>query len=84
MDTWKRNGDYEDKAIRNTVYRKIISFQVKDSMGRLNIRKDTTEERVNKLEDLIKELSKKASRKERLREKVRGMENRSKTITFCI
>lgn len=53
-------------------------------MGRLNIRKDTTEERVNKLEDLIKELSKKASRKERLREKVRGMENRSKTITFCI
>lgn len=53
-------------------------------MGRLNIRKDTTEERVNKLEDLIKELSKKASRKEKLREKVRSMENRSKTITFCI
>lgn len=74
MDTCKRNGDYEDKAIRNTVYRKIISFQVKDLMGRLNIRMDTTEERVNKLEDWVKELSKKASRKKRQREVKRRTE----------
>lgn len=51
-------------------------------MGRFNIRMDTAEERVNELEDQVKELSKIASGKKRIREKLRGMENRSKTITI--
>lgn len=53
-------------------------------MGRFNIRMDTAEERVNELEDQVKELSKIASGKKRIREKLRGMENRSKTITIWI
>lgn len=49
-------------------------------MGRFNIRMDIVEERVNELEDQVKEFLKIVLGKKRIREKLRGMENRSKII----
>lgn len=52
--------------------------------GFKGIRMDAAEERFNELENQVKELSKQTSRKERMREKLRDMENKSKTVPICI
>ena len=54
------------------------------SKGFKGIRMDAAEERFNELENQVKKLSKKTSRKERMTEKLRGMENKSKTVSICI